>query len=53
MFEKSSLDIYLFDDIIVVKNQDGKEKKFPRCGITDVELFVMEMAKNGNLSELV
>ncbi|KEQ56530.1 hypothetical protein AAA799E16_01921 [Marine Group I thaumarchaeote SCGC AAA799-E16] len=53
MFEKSSLDIYLFDDLILIKNKNGKEKSFPRCGITDVELFVMEMAKKGELSDLV
>ncbi|MBS1268611.1 MAG: hypothetical protein MAG458_01342 [Nitrosopumilus sp.] len=53
MFKKKSLEVYLFDDMILIKNKNGKEKSFPRCGITDVELFLMEMAKKGELSDLV
>lgn len=46
------ISVYIYDDTILIKNQNGKEKKFPRCGITNVEMFVLEMAKTGKLNEL-
>jgi len=53
MSEKNKLSIHIFEDIIVVKNTLGKEKFFPRCGIKHVESFVFEMAKKGQLDELM
>ena len=53
MSEKNKLSIHIFEDIIVIKNTWGKEKFFPRCGIKNVESFVSEMAKKGQLDELM
>ncbi|QUC64086.1 hypothetical protein NsoK4_06455 [Nitrosopumilus sp. K4] len=53
MFTKNKISVYIYDDTILIKNHNGKEKKFPRCGITDVEMFVLDMAKKGELNELV
>ena len=53
MFDKTKINIYIFDEVILVQNQNGKQKRFPRCGITDVEMFVIEMAKKGQLDDLV
>lgn len=48
----TKLFIFIHDNEIIVQNKVGKEKKFPRCGITNVEFFVLEMAKKGNLNDL-
>ena len=53
MSSSNKISVYIYDDTILVKNQNGKEKKFPRCGITNIELFVLEMAKKGKLDDLV
>lgn len=52
MYGRNELSVYIFRDAIIVKNRNGKEKKFPRCGITNVEMFVTEMANTGNLDDL-
>ncbi|WP_187146527.1 hypothetical protein [Nitrosopumilus maritimus] len=53
MFGKSRLDIYILDDAIIVKNQNNDTKQFPRCGITKIQSFVLDMAKKGQLDELL
>lgn len=53
MFENSRLSVYIFDDTIIIKNQNQMQKQFPRCGITKVELFILEMAKRGKLDDLL
>ena len=53
MFENSRLHIYVFDDAIVVQNNKEQQKEFPRCGITKIESFVIDMAKKGQLDELL
>ena len=52
MFSKNKISVYIYDDTILLKNQNGKEKQFPRCGITDVEMFVLDMMQKGHLNEL-
>jgi len=53
MFDNFELSIYLFDDAIVIKNQNNVQKQFPRCGITKIESFVLEMVKKGKLDNLL
>jgi hypothetical protein len=53
MPDNSEISIYVFDNTIVVKNQKNLQKQFPRCGITNVESFVLDMAKQGHLDELL
>lgn len=52
MSDKTRLSIHIFDEFIVVSNNKGREKRFPRCGITQVEMFVLDLAKQGELNEL-
>ncbi|WP_162129645.1 hypothetical protein [Candidatus Nitrosopumilus sediminis] len=47
------LNIFVLDDSIVVQNQKYKSKHFPRCGITEVESFVLNMVKDGQLDDLL
>lgn len=53
MFDNKKLNIFILDDVIVIKNNIGKEKKFPRCGMTNIESFVFDMAKKGKLDDLL
>ena len=53
MFERLKLHIYVLDDSIIIQNKNDKIKHFPRCGITRVESFVLNMAENGKLDELL
>ena len=53
MFDGPKISIYVFDDARVVKNQNNLQKQFPRCGITKIESFVLDMAKQGHLNELL
>lgn len=53
MFGNPKLSVYLYDDTIVIKNQNNVKKQFPRCGITKIELFVLDMVKQGELDELL
>lgn len=53
MYDNSHLSIHVFDDVIVVKNQNGMEKHFPRCNMTKIEMFVLNMIKKGKLDELL
>lgn len=53
MFGNPKLSVYLFDDTIIIQNQDDVKKQFPRCGITKIESFVLDMAKRGKLDELL
>lgn len=53
MIKNPKLSVYLSDDRIVIKNQDNMTKQFPRCGITKIELFVLEMTKRGKLDDLL
>ena len=53
MFDNFKLSIYLYDDVIVIKNQNNIQKQFPRCGITKIESFVLEMVKRGKLDNLL
>jgi hypothetical protein len=52
MFD-NKMSVYVFDDTIVVKNKKNLQKQFPRCGITKIESFVLDMVKNGHLDELL
>lgn len=52
MFEKE-LEVLIFDNAIVIKNKYGRQKEFPRCNMVHVESFVLEMAKTGNLDDLM
>lgn len=52
MFD-NKISVYVFDDAIVIKNQKNLQKQFPRCGITKIESFVLDMVKNGRLDELL
>lgn len=36
-----------------MENKRGRQKQFPRCGITNVEQFIFDMAKQGKLDELL
>lgn len=45
--------VYVYKDIILIKNKDGKTKKFPRCDITNINSFLMEMVKIGKLDDLL
>ena len=47
------VEIFMDDKTIVIINQNGNSKSFPRCGITKIESFVQEMLKSGNLDDLV
>jgi len=49
----TKLSIFIYDRVIVVQNPRGQSKQFPRCGITQVESFVKDMAEKGNLNELI
>jgi hypothetical protein len=53
MFNNNKLSIHVYDDVIVIKNKNGMEKQFPRCGMTKVEFFVLDMAKKGKLDDLL
>ncbi len=53
MNNKDSLRIFIYEDFILVTNRSGKIKEFPRCSITNVKSFVMEMAKTGHLDDLL
>lgn len=53
MFDSSKLNRYLYDDVIAIKNQNNIQKQFPRCGITNIESFVLEMVKRGKLDSLL
>ena len=53
MFGKSNLSIYILDDAIVVQNQNNDTKQFPRCGITKVRSFVLDVVRKGQLDELL
>ena len=47
------LSVQVSENTITIQNQKGMAKKFPRCGITKIEMFVLDMAKHGNLDELL
>ncbi|MDX1595661.1 MAG: hypothetical protein R3327_01840 [Nitrosopumilaceae archaeon] len=49
----TKLNIFIYDQTIIVQNKNGKQKRFPRCGITDIEAFVKYQAEKGNLNELL
>ena len=53
MNDNNGLGIFIYDDIILIQNRFGKIKEFPRCKITNVKSFVLEMVKTGNLDELL
>lgn len=53
MIKTPKLSVYLFDHTIVIQNQDDVKRQFPRCGITKIESFVLDMAKRGELDELL
>lgn len=53
MNERSTLQVYVFEDTILVENKSGRKKEFPRCDITNIQSFVLEMAKTGNLDDLL
>jgi len=53
MFDISKISIYVFEDAIVIKNKNNLEKQFPRCGITKIESFVLEMANRGKLDDIL
>lgn len=45
--------IEMDDETIKITNQKGRAKSFPRCGIVNVRSFITEMARSGNLNELI
>ncbi|MGD8707497.1 MAG: hypothetical protein PVI88_02295, partial [Nitrosopumilaceae archaeon] len=53
MNDNDRLKIFIYDDVILIQNQFGKIKEFPRCEITNVKSFVLEMVKTGNLDDLL
>lgn len=53
MNDNDRLRIFIYDDVILIQNQFGKIKEFPRCEITNVKSFVLEMVKTGNLDDLL
>ncbi|KFM20390.1 hypothetical protein AAA799P11_00137 [Marine Group I thaumarchaeote SCGC AAA799-P11] len=53
ILDNSKLNVYVFEDAIVVKNNKDFTKQFPRCGITQIESFVLDMAKRGKLDDLL
>lgn len=53
MYDDSHLSIYVFDNVIVVKNKNGMEKQFPRCNMTNIGMFILSMIKKGKLDELL
>ena len=53
MSDNDRLRIFINDDVILIQNQFGKIKEFPRCKITNVRSFVLEMVKTGNLDDLL
>ncbi|AJM92289.1 hypothetical protein NPIRD3C_1077 [Nitrosopumilus piranensis] len=52
-FDDSKLSVYIFEDSIVIKNHKDIAKQFPRCGITKIESFVLDMVKRGKLDDLL
>jgi hypothetical protein len=48
----TKIEIYMYETKIIICNENGMVKTFPRCGITKIEAFVQEMANTGNLDEL-
>jgi len=53
MFNEPKITVIIYDEMIVVQNKKGKQKKFPRCGITRVEQFIYDMEKKGELDDLM
>ena len=53
MNDNDHLKILIYDNIILIQNQVGKIKEFPRCEITNVKSFVLEMVRTGNLDDLL
>lgn len=53
MPDNSKLSVYVSEDVILVKNNKDDTKQFPRCGITQIESFVLNMAKRGKLDDLL
>jgi len=50
---QNNLRIFIFDEFILVQNNLGQTKEFPRCNIAYIEAFVLEMIRTGNLDELL
>jgi len=50
---RTKIEILMDENEITLVNQNGKSKTFPRCGITNIESFLEEMARSGNLNDLV
>jgi|GEM_PF-4079257 len=53
MYNIPKISIQVFDDAIVIKNKNNLRKQFPRCGITKIEPFVLEMLERGKLDDLL
>ena len=50
---KILLNVQVNKDLIIIGNQRGKTKTFPRWGIILVKLFVKDMAKSEKLDDLL
>lgn len=44
--------VQVMPDTIVLINEQGKKKEFPRCGIKNLEAFVYEMLRLGKMDDL-
>ena len=53
MFNDNMLKVLVNENAIIIQNHQGIEKKFPRCGITKIDMFLLDMAKRGKLDELL
>lgn len=53
MSHETKIWVEMDEKTIVVSNQKGRTKSFPRCGMMNVRLFLKEMARSGHLNELV